>query len=307
MTADDVPFTTQALLDEGRERTGLVQEDLLRIAAKSAVVRHLAGHPEYGPQFVLKGGTLLHHVYHSQRMSIADADYTYVDRTDLTIPKIEDALTIDGEGGFYLYPDQEAWPSKNDIFDGRRVPWRIEIRDLATNLTASTMRISISIRRGERLDTPPEPLYYSDPLLNGASFFEITGLTLNELAAEKVLGWCSKAMPKHAIDLAYIARDKAEEIDAEHVAYLVSKKFDIEGQSRRYADVGIKSVTDLHAALTGDALDAAADDWATVTENDLRFSDFEKIRPFEEQLTNFERVEDCLRDFWAPALKSLSA
>jgi hypothetical protein len=107
--------------------------------------------------------------------------------------------------------------------------------------------------------------------------------------------------------MAYIARDKADDIDPDRIACLVKKKFDIEGRSARYADARIRNVADLHIALTGDALEAAADDWVTVTANDLRFSDYEKLRPFDQQLTNFERVETYLHDFWAPALASLAA
>jgi predicted nucleotidyltransferase component of viral defense system len=302
---DDVPFTTQALLDKGAERTGLLQDDLLRIAAKSAMVRHVARHPVYGPQFVLKGGTLLHHVYHSKRMSIADADYTYVDRTELTVPKIEEAFKIDGAGGFFLFPEQEAWPAGNEIFDGRKVPWRIEIRDLASDATVDTMHISISIRKGERIDIPKQQLYYSDPLLNGDDFFEVNGLTLEELAAEKLLGWCSKAMPKHAIDLAYIARDKSDELDTARVTELVLKKYAVESGSPRYSDAGIRNQVDLHEAIAGDALEAAADDWVNVIQNDLRFTTIEGLRPFEQRLTNFERVEDFLREFWTPRLIGL--
>jgi hypothetical protein len=62
------------------------------------------------------------------------------------------------------------------------------------------------VRAGEWLDRDGPPLIYRDPLLATDSGFPINGLTHNELAAEKLLGWCGKPLPKHLVDLAYRRR-----------------------------------------------------------------------------------------------------
>lgn len=106
----DGPVTTEEILDAARTRLDLPRPVLLTLVAKSATVRHLATHEKYKDRFVLKGGTLLTNVYMSPRQSIADADYTYVDPPpDMAVPELAEALTVDGNYGFYLDAEDGVW------------------------------------------------------------------------------------------------------------------------------------------------------------------------------------------------------
>jgi hypothetical protein len=80
-----VSVTSQDLLARAEERTGLVRNQLLLMVAKSAAVRHIAQGP-YSEHFVLKGGTLLTHVYSSPRQSIQDADYLHRQAETVSAP-----------------------------------------------------------------------------------------------------------------------------------------------------------------------------------------------------------------------------
>lgn len=119
------PVTTEEILNLAERRIGLTRPQLLVLVAKSATVRHLATHEKYKDLFVLKGGTLLSNVYRSPRQSIADADYTYLDPENLKVPELEKALAINGEYGFYLYPEEGRWSAKNEMFDGKN-PFSME-------------------------------------------------------------------------------------------------------------------------------------------------------------------------------------
>lgn len=178
------PPTTDELLDDAEARTGLARNQLLLMVAKSVTVRHLARHAKYGPLFVLKGGTLLTHVYRSPRQSIKDADYTYLEPQTLTTPELDEALTIDGDCGFYLYPEEGVWQFDRDLFDGK-TPFSMEGISMGRRARGRELKISVSVRAGERLDPPASPLYYHDPLLARDNTFKINGLTINELAAER--------------------------------------------------------------------------------------------------------------------------
>lgn len=92
--------TTDELLDAGEARTGLTRAQLVRMVGKSAAIRHIAGH-EHRQQFVLKGGSLLTHVYGSPRQSIADADYVHLEPDTVKSPDLDDAFTVN-EGGFAM-------------------------------------------------------------------------------------------------------------------------------------------------------------------------------------------------------------
>ncbi len=90
-------ITSQDLLQRAQERTGLARNQLLLMVAKSAAVRHIAQGP-HSEHFVLKGGTLLTHVYSSPRQSIQDADYLHRQAETVTGPELEQALLGDAKG-----------------------------------------------------------------------------------------------------------------------------------------------------------------------------------------------------------------
>jgi hypothetical protein len=63
---------------------------------------------------------------------------------------------------------------------------------------------------------------------------QVLGLSLEELAAEKVLGWASKGLPKRYIDLACITRSNASAMNLDGTGELIVEKFERERQQRRY-------------------------------------------------------------------------
>ncbi|HEV3318796.1 MAG TPA: hypothetical protein VG053_03560 [Solirubrobacteraceae bacterium] len=89
--------TSETLMQRAEERTGLARNQLLLMVAKSAAVRHIAQGPHH-EHFVLKGGTLLTHVYNSPRQSIQDADYLHRQAETVTAPELEQALLGDAHG-----------------------------------------------------------------------------------------------------------------------------------------------------------------------------------------------------------------
>jgi predicted nucleotidyltransferase component of viral defense system len=299
------PVTTEEILEAAEERTGLGRAALLVLVAKSATVRHLATHPKYKKLFVLKGGTLLSNVYRSPRQSIADADYTYLDPENLTSPDLEEALTTKGEYGFDLYPEDGRISYANELFEGK-TPFSMEGISMSHRARDRELKLTVSVRPGEWLDPPGGPLVYHDELLAIDTRFEINGLTLNELAAEKILGWCSKPLPKHFVDLSYLAREHAAAINHERVAELIRQKFDKEGGARRYRDAGIRRPADLASSFASDGkLRALGADWERFTEAELLVLPSERARDPEVTLTRRENVERLAVEFWGETLSLL--
>jgi hypothetical protein len=230
-------ITTQELLDAQQARTGLLPEQLLAVVVKSAAIRHLAGDPTYGDRFILKGGTLLAHVYQGSRQSIRDADYVHAEPASLTTAALRKAFTIDTEG-FQVHADKPVWKNKGTYFEGKPSVVLDTAALEVSGVFRKRMKITVSVREGERLDRPDDDveLIYTDHLLASDQTFAVEGLTLNELSAEKILAWCSKPFIKHLVDLAGIARDhgSGKAIDKEHVAKLVRLKYDTEKNESRY-------------------------------------------------------------------------
>jgi len=212
------PITTDELIEARMDETGLTREQLLLVVAKSALVRHLATGPDKD-RFVLKGGTLLAHAYRSPRQSVRDADYSYIEPTLPTVDDLIEMLRIPGTNGFYLDPAEARWTTGTDIYEAKGMKFSIQDITVASRGRGrgNALDMSVSVRSGECLDGPV-PLIYTDTMLAGERRFSVMGLSLEELAAEKVLGWASKDQSRHYIDLAYIARDHRSAIDPENAA-----------------------------------------------------------------------------------------
>lgn len=299
------PVTTDDILDAAEEHTGLARAQLLVLVAKSATVRHLATHEKYKDLFVLKGGTLLANVYRSPRQSIADADYTYLDPENLKVPELEEALAADGAYGFYLYPEEGRWSYENEMFDGKS-PFSMEGIRMSRHHRDRELKVTVSVRPGEWLDRDGPQLIYHDPLLATDNSFLINGLTRDELAAEKVLGWCGKPLPKHLVDLAYLAREHHEHVDHEKVASLITRKFEQERGARRYRDAGIRSTADLAAVFAKpDKLRELRVDWDRFSTTELLFLPGELAEDDGVTLMKVENVERQAIEFWQPTLNLL--
>lgn len=283
---------------------GLARNQLVILAAKSATVRHLATHPKYKDLFVLKGGTLLSNVYRSPRQSIADADYTYLDRENLDLPKLEEALATDGSYGFDLRPEDGQWTTENELFEGK-TPFSISGIQLGRRPADRELKISVSVRPGEWLDPGP-PLVYSDQLLAEDDVFSVNGLTREELSAEKILGWCTKPLPKHLVDLAYVARDHAEELALDRTADLLGQKFREESGSPRYQGAGITRLPDLaRVFLSEPKIEELRESWSTFAETELLLLPGELAKDDGATLSRVENIERFAADFWMPFLEQL--
>lgn len=299
----DAP-TTEEILDQAEIRTGLARAQLLMLVAKSATVRHLAQNPKTRDLFILKGGTLLSNVYQSPRQSVKDADYTYLEPHTLDVQDLERALTVRGEYGFHLDPTGN-FSFTRDMFEGE-ASFSMDGITLGRRATDRELKITVSVRAGERLDPPTEPLFYHDPLLAADTTFEVNGLTRDELSAEKLLGWCSKPLSKHFVDLAYIGREHAEHIDHDNVADLVARKFASEKQMGRYKGLGARSVADLPRHFADRRkLHSLREDWNRLIDAELLFLPSELGRSSEQTLTNPDNVERLCLEFWEPTLDLL--
>lgn len=294
------PITTEELLDAGEARTQLLRGQLLLMVAKSAAIRHIATH-EYADKFVLKGGSLLTHVYYSPRQSIADADYYHLDSDNVTTVDLEKAFTVD-EDGFEL--DAEFRYRDPKSFEGSAV-FEIDQIDLSPAPLKKwqhrpELKVTISIRAGEWLDRHDDDLYYHDALLAGDERFRVQGLSLEELGAEKVLGWCTKDLAKHFVDPAYVKREYEARLDYAKIASLVARKFNAEKGERRYRELGIDSLAKLGPRFVAEGRidEVIRGDWARLVQNDILFLPQETARGEGETLTDIENVVRYGLAFW---------
>ena len=279
------------------------------LVARCALVKHLAA--EHGDRFVLKGGALLYHVYGTPRVSFIDTDYAEVATRGAPDPiDVErDVVFEDRESGYSLKTSPDgSWDDKGYIVRANNLTYTLDDFRPAHE-SRSRINISVSFRRSERIDTPSQTLYFDpDGLLSDSAPFEVTGLTLEEASAEKILAWCLKEdLGKHFADLAILARDHQAEIDTGRVIELVAEKFQREKKAAEtrglYEDLGDPSdLTPLF--LDEERMRRLRAEWAGSIGARiwLRPSEREQARP----ITDFENVETLVREFWAEPVAGLS-
>lgn len=194
---------------------------------------------------------------------------------------------------------------------GRRLTFTVS--DLAVvDGREGRANVSVSFRRGERIITPERDLYF-DPeglLVNNQPFL-VNGLVLNEVAAEKVLGWCVKdELYKHFADLALLARDHAPELDPATVADLICQKFYEERDAMEtrmlYRERGLSTPADLNKYFLDPArLEAMHAQWRNQRGVTIW------VRPEElrhgKSITQSANAEALVRDYWAEMVEGLPA
>lgn len=225
------PITTEQRLARYSGETQIPVDQLTLVVAKSALIRHLAADPVTRERFVVKGGTLLYHAYRGPRVSFKDVDFAQpsTDRTGSEMLAADDLqreleaeiiekMTIDtpefqlrvGEGTIKLDLTQ--------MVEVTRAPFTI------TGLRRrGDLKLTVSVRESERIG-PPATVSYTDELLEGEQTFDVAGLSIEELAAEKIIGWSLRGLPKHYVDLAIIGHRYGTEMDQVAMTEILAEK-----------------------------------------------------------------------------------
>ena len=295
--------TNDALITREAALTGIPVDQLLLIVARSVVVRSLAANPEYRERLVLKGGTLLYHVYRSPRASFRDADFGA--ERGLNLEELQTALTVD-ELGFSFQPADGTWSQARGILEGADLPF--SITNIRPRRRGNYLKMTVSVRQAEQLDRQPVGNWpaYEDTMLIGESQFPVNALTLNELASEKFLGFALHGQPKHFIDLALIGRDHSANIDTDRVLDLIGQKFRSESTSpdtrADYQTNGLTNLNRIPAGFGAASLRRIESQWDSIRRSEVVFANDARRHP---AFTNFAEAARAFDDQWANVLQSL--
>lgn len=135
----------------------------------------------------------------------------------------------------------------------------------------------------------------------------MSGLTLNEVAAEKILAWCLKEdLDKHFADLAILARDHPAEIDRGRVVELVAEKFNRERRATETRNLyeGLTNPADLTPRFLDEGrLERLRAGWSGMigTRIWLRRNEQGNAR----SIADVANVEGLVREYWSDAVETL--
>jgi hypothetical protein len=300
-----VSITSRALIDAKMRETRLGEDDVLRLVARAAMVRELAR--RYPDRFVLKGGALLFHVHKTPRASFVDTDLA--DPTgDANVDYVQESLLIEGDDGFALKATDGQWTSTGEILKGARIPFSVH-EFKAQVKSKGNLTVSVSVRKAEVLDGIATVRFDATDLLADDAIFDVKALSLNELPAEKILGWCLKPdLFKHFADLAILARDHRSAITRDRVQEMLRDKFSAEKQADEtrslYRHYGLARPSDLNKRfLTNERLESIRAGWQAALENAIWLTAAEIGRT--DSLTDPDVAIGLVQGFWEPVVRDL--
>jgi hypothetical protein len=304
----EVSFTTPELVRDYARSTGLTPAQVMQLVARCALVKHLA--KEYGNRFILKGGALLYHVYGTNRVSLLDTDYAEVETKGVPNPdELEREIIFSDPAGYSLKTTPNGrWTERGNMVRANNLTFTLETFQPGRE-AGSRVNISVSFRKSERRDIPKEQLTFKpDGLLTDSAPFPVSGLTLTEAAAEKILAWCLKEETvKHFGDLALLARDHQSQINRERAIELVAEKFESEKRAPETRGLyeGLDSPADLIPLfLDKERLANLRATWTDGIGTRIWLRPDERRLP--RSIIDVENVETLVRESWAEAIEQLS-
>jgi len=304
-----VSFTSDDQLRELQDTYGLTLGQAHALVAKTGVVRHLARDPKCSRRLALKGGTLLHGVYGSPRVSIADVDYAdasvdddvgteTVEEAPLTPDEVAEAVTFD-EGGLKVRGIEGKWRESDELVVGEFVPFELgDVEPLnAGGREEQPLNVSVSVRKAEVVQGITVARFRA-PFIDELEF-EASAITLEEALVEKVISFSMKHFNKHYIDLAIAARDLQGEFNPDTVLSLFARKLRAEKRRQPERFKNVERAADLFGRF-GDPreIKRMIGSWTDADKQLFLALD-------EKELTDPRRVNEIVVEYWIPILENL--
>lgn len=300
-----VHLTSEEIISQTALKLGTIRENVLRIAARSIVIRELAR--RHGEDFVLKGGALLFHVYGSPRASFLDTDFAAPSGNDYTVPDVEQAISVSIDG-FSLDAKEGTWSGDKEMLTGTSIPFSID--GFQEKNRENQLSVSFSLRNAEVIGEAKPRSYDALDYLAEDNVFDVHGLSIEELAAEKVLATVFKGdlLPKHPFDLAVVARDHHPyKFDDDEFLRILAEKFRLERDSvlrHTYEDLGLKRPSDLRGVfLPENVRREIRKQWDSEFDRSIILTIEEQSRA--DHLSNVETVFSHIDGTWLPLLGRL--
>jgi hypothetical protein len=294
-----VSFTTDEQIESLQEKYGLTLDQAHTVVAKAGLVRHLARAPEQSQRLALKGGTLLHGLLDSPRVSVADVDYADANPNEkLTTDEIKDALTFESDG-LSVRGTEGTWVNSNGVVGSADVPYQLDAATSSGQAETGTgpLSVSVSVRQGEVVGGI-SIVTFKAPYIDEPEF-EVPAISLEEQLCEKVIAYAMKHFNKHIVDLAIAARDWQGEFDPDRVVEIFVARARAEKQLDADRFRNVERVSDFSARFHDERrTKRMLKEWGD-PDKELFFS------LDEQELRDPVRVLEVASQFWTPILESL--
>jgi hypothetical protein len=203
----------------------IVYADVVRDVVRLAAVAHLRETDFLNRDLVLVGGMALR-LRGSNRFTIFDTD-----SSTRNPPTEEDELTaalkLETDDLEIVPEDPSYWLTRNQIVTAKPVKYKAYFAGTATKPIEDEFSLTVN-ERG--LALVPDWLQLRVPDYPGLAFDpvpDIPVMALDEQTAEKIMGWCGNSLAKHYIDLGWIGRELADELDGPSLRAMCERKLEM--------------------------------------------------------------------------------
>ncbi len=203
----------------------IVYADVVRDVVRLAAVAHLRETDFLHRDLVLVGGMALR-LRGSNRFTIFDTD-----SSTRNPPTEEDELTaalkLETDDLEIAPEDPSYWLTRNQIVTAKPVKYKAYFAGTATKPIEDEFSLTVN-ERG--LALVPDWLRLRVPDYPGLAFDpvpDIPVMALDEQTAEKIMGWCGNSLAKHYIDLGWIGRELADELDGPTLRAMCERKLEM--------------------------------------------------------------------------------
>lgn len=220
-----IAFPRRQELSAFAKDNGIVYADVVRDIVRLAAVAHLRETNFLHRDLVLVGGMALR-LRGSNRFTIFDTD-----SSTRNPPTEEDELTaalkLETDDLEITPEDPSYWLTRNQIVTAKPVKYKAYFAGTATKPIEDEFSLTVNERGLElapdwlKLRVPDYPSLAFEPVP------DIPVMALDEQAAEKIMGWCGNSLAKHYIDLGWIGREMAEELDRTTLRAMCERKLEV--------------------------------------------------------------------------------
>lgn len=220
-----IRFPDSDLLARLAGRLGLPVPVIVRDLARYVEILNLRDKDFFDPKHSVLGGGMAMRTYGSQRVTVYDADLATTTLTSRD--HLQDLLAYE-DSDIEITPAPLV-PTADSGKVWKSDPVRFEPYALTLPLTDDDKTFKVDIATYGLLDEGQER-ELSDPygldLWEGGAAPSVLVMSLEEIAAEKTLGWCAHRLYKHYADLAFIGRQLTDQIDPRKLRDLTEAKLD---------------------------------------------------------------------------------
>jgi nucleotidyltransferase AbiEii toxin of type IV toxin-antitoxin system len=233
-------------IDAYAKENALDRADIVRDIARLVAIAHLCDRGFLNQDCVLTGGMALR-LRGSTRFTVYDTDSSIRGRLDEL--KLAGSLSLDTDQ-LVIKPDEGAyWDRRAKLTIAQPVEYEAYFATVDPARPIEDQFAFTVNQRGLEMSAEWFPLTSPYPAFVFERAIQVPVMHITEQAAEKAIAWAAASLVKHYLDLAWIAREFAGDIDRDELRSMVEAKLDVGRKTFPASYKNLRGLADIRRPL----------------------------------------------------------